>query len=288
MYPELWATQLIDFYRRPFTDASFSKQKREQILKSHFFDKLDFTNSGLVNSEIFTSTVFEYLMLYAKPGLSKVKQEQAFKNAVDIILTRPFLEKSIEQSTIKDAVYEQVLDYLVRGFEKLNLHNINIYIAENYAGTTCQTDAYTTLERKLEFFKMKPGYQLPDFEMNDLNGDLVKFSEICKDTTMLIFWASWCPHCTEMLPHLQKRFQSAKKSNFEIVLVSLDTSKEDWTNFVLNNKLDSFYNLCDFKEWEGEVVTNMNIYATPTILILNKNRQLFSIHESLESIYSYF
>jgi hypothetical protein len=45
------------------------------------------------------------------------------------------------------------------------MNKVLTYIAENYSGSLCQTDEKTTLERKLEFQKMKPGDLVPDFTM---------------------------------------------------------------------------------------------------------------------------
>ena len=66
------------------------------------------------------------------------------------------------------------------------------------------TDGKTTLQRRLGIQNMKPGTKVPDFTLNDLNGDPLTLSEITESKTLILFWASWCPHCSEMISELNQ------------------------------------------------------------------------------------
>src|SRR5690606_25625871 len=136
----LFATKLIRMFREPFMDGTLNRQQRDELFKSAYFDNLDFTDESLMLSDVYTKKVFKYLMRYVHEGLSREKIEKEFETAVDII---------IEHTNQNEKVYEFILDYLVRGFENLNLDNLITYIADKYSGTTCQTDEVSTLERKL-------------------------------------------------------------------------------------------------------------------------------------------
>ena len=269
-----FVSKMIKMYRRPFLDGKFLKNERSEIFKNEFFKLLDFSDEKLMYSAVYSRNVFQYLMSFAQKGLTRDEQEAEFMRAVDLILAHVKHNPNRVEPKNTDLVYEFILDYLVRGFERLNQEKLIEYIAENYAGTTCQTDEKTTLERKLEAAKMKMGTFVPDFQMKDINGDFIRFSEIQKDTTVLVFWASWCSHCCEMLPEIKRWHPASELKNTEIVLVSLDTSPEDWKNFVYNHNLDVFYNFCDFQEWEGKTAIDYNVFATPTIFVLNKELKI--------------
>lgn len=271
---QCFASSMIKMYRRPFLDGKFFKKERTDIFKKEFFKVLDFSDEKLMNSAVYTRNVFQYLMSFAQKGLSRDEQETEFMRAVDLILANVKYDPNRVEPKNTDQVYEFVLDYLVRGFERLNQVELIEYIAENYAGTTCQTNEKTTLERKLEAAKMKIGTFVSDFQMKDINGDFIWFSEIQKDTTVLVFWASWCSHCCEMLPGIKKWHSAPGLKNTEIVLVSLDTSAQLWKEFVYNNHLDVFFNFCDFQEWEGKTAIDYNVFATPTIFVLNKELKI--------------
>ena len=76
-----------------------------------------------------------------------------------------------------------------------------------------------------------------------------------------------------MIPFI-KNWIKQQSSGFEVVSVSLDTSEEAWKNAISDLKIGAWFNLCDFQEWDGEVTTEYNIYATPTLFIIDKNRKI--------------
>ena len=227
-----------------------------------------------MSSSVYTDKVFKYLMSYAQRGLTREQQEQEFMIAVDEIV------KSIHGVTsshpVNNQVYEYILDYLVRGFEKLNLDNLIAYIAENYSGTTCQTDELTTLERKLGAQNMKMGTIVQDFTLNDINGDTVTLSDIVKEKNLILFWASWCPHCEEMLPQIKQWQKQVENPKLEIISISLDTSETAWKNKVFEKGIESWYNLSDLKEWEGKVAIDYNVYATPTLFLVDSELKILA------------
>jgi len=273
-YPNLFAARLIQMYREPFLDGNLSAQERNEIFKKEYFTQLDFSDEGLMSSSVYTDKVFKYLMSYAQRGLTREQQEQEFMIAVDEIV------KSIHGVTsshpVNNQVYEYILDYLVRGFEKLNLDNLIAYIAENYSGTTCQTDELTTLERKLGAQNMKMGTIVQDFTLNDINGDTVTLSDIVKEKNLILFWASWCPHCEEMLPQIKQWQKQVENPKLEIISISLDTSETAWKNKVFEKGIESWYNLSDLKEWEGKVAIDYNVYATPTLFLVDSELKILA------------
>ena len=278
-HPDFFATTLINMYRKPFLDGKLTKSERTLKFQHEYFTVVDFSDETIINSPVYTEKVFAYLMSYAQRGLTRQQQEQEFKKAIDAIIanTRP-----------NEKIYEFILDYLVRGFEKLQLDNLIEYIAENYAGSTCQTDEVTTLERKLLQQKMKPGITVPDFTLTDINDDSVTLSDFLKSQNLILFWASWCPHCLEILPELKYYLKSEKMAEFEVFAVSLDTSKTEWKSKVFELGIENWINLSDFEEWDGTVTTSYNIYATPTLFIIDQDRKIIAKPQNIRELLSYF
>ena len=264
-HPNLYATKLIKMYQEPFLDGNLNKQERDKQFKSKYFNNLDFTDESLMNSDVYTKKVFKYLMSYAQRGLTRKQQEQEFKNAIDVI---------VAQTNQNERIYEFILDYLVSGFEKLRMDNLITYIADKYSGTTCQTDEVTTFERKLLQQRMKVGTVVPDFTLNDINGDSVKLSEVLKEKNLLIFWASWCPHCNEMIPEILNWQKTSGLKDFEIIAISLDDVEKDWKNKVFEMGIEGWYNLSSLKKWECPVVLDYNVYATPTMFVIDNDRKI--------------
>lgn len=258
----LFAARIIKMYHEPLVDAYLSEKEGLETYINEYFNNIDFTDESLINSSIYTDKVIHFIQSFGQYGLSREQQEQEFIKAVDIVFSH--VNKN-------QAVFEFILDYIVRGFEKLNLGKALIHIAENYGETTCLTDEKTTLQRRLDFQKMKPGTQTPDFTMNDINDDPVKLSEVTKPKTLILFWASWCPHCAEMIPEIKKL-----ESKIEVIAVSIDSIITDWQNKVFDLGIESWYNLSDLKGWNGQVTNSYNIYATPTMFLVDENRKIIA------------
>ncbi len=278
-HKNFFASKIIAMYREPFLDGKLSAEKRDEIFKAEFFNHLDFTDEELINTTIYSTTVFTYLMSYAKKGLTREQQEQEFIKGADVICT----------NTEKDEkVYEFILDFLMRGFEQLNLENALVYLAGKYNDSTCSSDNKTTAERRLLFYKtMKINTVVPDFTLNDVNDDPVTLSEVAKEATLLIFWAGWCPHCNLMIPKIKEWYSKQDKKRVEVVTVSLDTSEKEWKAKVDELGIESWFNLSDLKSWDGEVANKYNIYGTPTLFLLDKNRKIIAKPKTINDLNKY-
>ncbi len=61
-----------------------------------------------------------------------------------------------------------------------------------------------------------------DFQLTDLNGNLLQRSSLQGKVILLDFWATWCPPCLEELPHFKELYAAYRDRGLEIIGVSLD------------------------------------------------------------------
>lgn len=188
------------------------------------------------------------------------------------------VNKIMDVTSVNQEVYNYVLDYLITGFETYGFEKVITYIADNInLDETCvNSERKAQLEKKVESLKkFSVGKKVPDFTATDLEGREVTLSKIGSQYTLLVFWATWCPHCTNLIPELQQIYFPESSDKLEIVAVSLDDSREDLESFLSNGDYD-WINISDFKKWNGEIVQKYDVYATPTMYLIFQDRTILA------------
>ncbi|MFW5756929.1 MAG: peroxiredoxin family protein [Tangfeifania sp.] len=95
---------------------------------------------------------------------------------------------------------------------------------------------------------------------------------------------TWCSHCVELLPRVKSWFRQFDPNNFEIIAISLDSSEKEWKEAVAAAGFEEFYNLSDLQEWDGKVTEDYNVYATPTMFLIDENRKILAKPETFEEL----
>ncbi|HMS67318.1 MAG TPA: thioredoxin family protein, partial [Saprospiraceae bacterium] len=169
-------------------------------------------------------------------------------------------------------------DYLVNLLERYSHFRASEYLALKVLNeTTCTIDS--DLAKQLESYRaMKIGNTAPEIFFN---GDLVapsyssglpeKLSDIKNNYTLVVFGASGCQKCTEELPEISKFYSIWKKQDIEVVYISLDDDEKLFQSFV---KDFPYISTCDYQKWNGQIVKDYYVFATPTMFLLDKNRQI--------------
>jgi len=273
-YKGTFAASLIAMNKTPFLDAGLTEAERQAYYKKHYFDELDFSNKDLIYSGAYTHSVVRYIMLYRDPVLPQPELEKEFMKAVDLVLA----------NTNKDPeVYDFVINYLMEGFEQLKLDNVLKYIADNFMSTVCNTSDSSTLLRRMESYsKLAVGMQAPDIAIRNPQNQEIRLSVIDKPYTLVVFWASWCPGCEELLPKLKNWYMS-KTVDIEVLAISVDSVRADWIE-AIERKSYNFLHGCDLKGWNGKAASDYFVYATPSLFLLDRNRKILAKPNSFEDL----
>jgi thiol-disulfide isomerase/thioredoxin len=269
LYPNLFALRIIKNQSTPFLSASLSKDERINYLKTHFFDKVNFQDTLLLNSNAWANKSISYLSLYGNSKLDQKQLEAEFIKAVTIMLSAAAVNKDI---------YKFILDYVVGGFDKYHFDGVITYIADNFQDPfSCEDqERKTALQKKLDNFKkLSIGKKAPEIESTDAKGKMAKLSAIQSEYTLVIFWSSECGHCAEMMPKIKQIYDNQKPKRMEIYSVSIDTSKVEWTTFLKEEKLN-WINVSDLKGFNSKSADDYNIFATPTMFLLDKEKNIIA------------
>jgi len=267
--PNTIAARFIRVDKPVFADPALSKEEQKEYLKSHYFTDMDFLDTILTRSNILTSKIISYMGLYQHPGMTKEEMEDQLLIAVDTVMERAFVDQQI---------YEFVIDFLINGFEHIGFEKGLKFIADkNMLNEFCvNTERKKELENKIELIKkLAIGEPAPDFKTVDINGDTIHLDDIQAQTTILAFWASWCPHCDETLPKLKKYYDPQNTGKLQIVAVSIDQSEDDLKKAIAKNDYN-WVNITELKGWEGPVVQEYGVVATPTFFVLDKDKKIIA------------
>jgi len=247
-------------------------------LKTHVLENVNFYDDGLIYSDAFINKTIDYLTYYRNPQLPLELLEKEFMIAVDTILTK---------AKVNSIVYQHIVEYLIDGFRNFGFDQSIDYIVDNYVikDDLCLDEKLgNTIERRIQQAKnFKIGSTVPNIIIKDSSNSLIKLNEINSDNTLIIFYASWCPHCQSLVSEIYKQYENEKNNEFEVLAISIDTSKTDWLKFIKNNNLN-WMNVSDLLGWDGQATSDYFIFATPTMFLIDNDMKIIGMPKTIEEL----
>ena len=112
----------------------------------------------------------------------------------------------------------------------------------------------------------------PDFTAPSINGPDITLSNVLLDNkvTLLDFWAAWCRPCRIENPNLVRLHKKYKDAGFDIIGVSLDRTREQWEQAVIDDNLP-WTQVSNLNFWNDPVARRYSIRAIPQSYLLNKD-----------------
>jgi thiol-disulfide isomerase/thioredoxin len=276
--PASFIARYIRSSQLPIVDFSKPLDKQLTYLKAHALDRVSFYDEGLVHSDLFTSKTIEYLTYYRNPQFPKGLLEKEFMAAVDSILNR---------AKINQVVYRHITEYLMDGFKKFGFENCINYILDNYVikDDLCLDEASgSTIQRMIDQKKKLPiGAFVPNITLPDTSGHAVSLREMKAEKILIVFYSTSCPYCQTMIPKLSAIAKGRDKGRLSVLAVSLDNSVSDWQSLIRTHKL-AWTNVNDRAGWSGKSASDYFIYATPTLIVLNKEKKIIAKPLTIEEL----
>ncbi len=81
------------------------------------------------------------------------------------------------------------------------------------------------------------GNKLPDTLLNSLDGKPGRIAGRTGKVVFVEFWATWCPDCREVAPHVQKLHEQYGDKGLDIVAISVDTKAKTVEKYMAEKKL---------------------------------------------------
>ncbi len=284
---DTYVAKIVKTMQNPQPKIELSKDEEGKFVKDHFFDNVDFDDITLLNSNVIPSKIWTYFGFYRDKELSKEQQEEAFIKALDVIMV---------EAEVNETVFAFVLDIITRKFEKSGYELAFTYITENYVfGDLCKNDDFgldnsvfsdraSELKDKVEKIKgLAIGKIAPEIILSALTGNHQKLTDIDAEYTLILFWASWCQHCTVTMPALKDLYDGYKDKGFEVLAISIDEDRAAWMNAITQGKYN-WTNYTELKGWDSKPAIDYNVWTTPKMYLLNKEKRIVGKPSTIEEV----
>ncbi len=267
LYPDLYAVRIMNSFRAPAIPGEMTHRQRIDTLKACFFDQAAIDDPLLLSAPVYPFKLIDYLSLYKVDTLSREQQDREFIGAVDqIMLHVP------DQEELRAFVVE----FLLEGFELLDMEQAQLHLVEHYLDQACETDLVELIYARMEAYKgMARGQRAPDFLVRDIGGASFRLSDLSAPYVLVIFWASSCDHCQDLLPELQKWYLEENRIGLEVVAISIDTSVSEFNQYIENLK-PPWITVHDSQGWYGKVPSAYHLYATPSLFLLDSEQTILA------------
>ena len=243
--------------------------------KDHYWDNVDFSDDRLLRTPFIES-----------------KMKDFFKN---IVLTQPDSlmkesNKICELSKKNKYFFQYVVIYTTNYFETsqiMGMDRIFVDLAEKYYLSNKCWWADSTLISKIgeRVTKLKPnllGNTAPDLKMEDDKGQWQQLRFVKADYTILVFWEPSCGHCKKEIPKLYEYYKTVREKGIEVFAVYTQNEEAEWKKFIEEHQLDwiNVYDKYRFTNFRNLY----DIYSTPVIYILDKNKKIIAKRIGTEQI----
>ncbi len=266
--PDTYVSGFLRMELSPKVPAGILPKDEFKYVLEHFWDNISFADSDQMYSPGLVNKVRSYFSLFRRAYPAAIVEPEMMKG----------LDRLMRAAAANEVLTQFLLEDIAKWAEQADFDQFFGYLTEAYlAQATCTDEKKKGQFKELvdAYQKTAPGKQVPEIVIpRDSNGTLV-MSEIPSKYILVVFWASWCPHCNDMLPELKTVYNKYSRSDLEVVAISVDSKKQDWEDALKKNGF-TWINYSELKGWDCSIAYDYGIRATPTMILIDKKRTVIA------------
>lgn len=112
------------------------------------------------------------------------------------------------------------------------------------------------------------GKEAPEIELQNPEGEIIKLSSLRGNYVLIDFWAAWCRPCRAENPNVVRLYNQYADSNFEILGVSLDRTRDKWIQAIAQDGLP-WLHVSDLKYWRSQAAIDYQVGAIPATFLID-------------------
>ena len=254
-------------------DSSF--QRRYYV--KHYFDHFDFADDRIVRDPIFYSKINEFFTKVVYPVADSINY---------------YGDELIAKTNGTGDNFKFIAHYLTALYDnqkRMGLDAVFVHMVETYYmnGQAFWLDSAGTAKLTEKAMTLKPiliGKTAPYLNLYDTSGTKrISLYNIKADYTILYFWASDCGHCQTSTPKLLETYHKYRDSGVEVYAVGTELENDDWVKYIKEHDFD-FINVSDVYGIPDYFRTHYDIFATPKVFILDKDKVIIAKDLGVEQI----
>ena len=263
---------------------------------------LTILENGDINADIYKDSISKSKVYGTKSNDDFIKYKAETKYLVDImnnissdaqsaimngdVDTAMELEKEYNSKEREVMLYEW--DFIVDNLDSyMSALLLEVFMIENKVNKDSIIDVYESFSNRIKVSDVgkniadllsqfddpiEVGEIAPDFTAPSIDGpDITLSNELLKNkVTLLDFWAAWCRPCRVENPNLVRLHKKYKNAGFDIIGVSLDRTREQWEQAVIDDNLP-WTQVSNLNFWNDPVARRYSIRAIPQSYLLDKD-----------------
>ncbi len=108
----------------------------------------------------------------------------------------------------------------------------------------------------------------PAWTMDDTAGESITFPEDLDRPTVLLFWATWCPYCKGLMPHLQSLLDEYPESELQVIAISIFEEDDAKPESYLQSQGFEFRGI----EHGEDVAKLYDVKGTPGLFLIDQGK----------------
>ncbi len=244
------------------------------------FRKMDYTDTRLWKSGLLRETIEAHFWLIENSGRSLDSVYVRMNTSIDHMMQNLAEDKQ---------KFNEITHYLFNLLEQRSLFASSEYLALKVLNeVSCTVDQ--SLASQLESYRaMKIGNTAPDFAFppgllapgHQEKYQPKKLSDLESQYTVVVFGASLCAESHDDLLGIASLYEKWQQQGVEVVYVSLDETRPTFRSMAAELP---FISVSDFQQWESEVVRAYHVFETPTIYLLDSDREVLLQPHSVKQV----
>ncbi len=257
-----------DRYNAPEV-AKNSRQYLDGVV-THFFDKIDFSNTNLYNSSFLIDRIADYVF-YMNYSENVDTQKKLYQKAAGIAIGK-----------VSDMKFKaDVIEFLISQFAAVkNADMVDFLFANHFDKLPKENQNTKFKEKTLSALGVAIGRIAPDFSWEE-NGKQMSLSSL-KDglNYLLIFYSTECPHCISEVPKVYEFLKGKTKT--KVVAFAMESSDKTWLGY--QKTLPGWHHVLGLGKWENTTARTYQINSTPTYFVLGMDKKIIANPDKLEDL----